>query len=216
MSKMSDGGWWWANQLQTLSQGPLLTFYKLIQEFPRTWERTLSLTKTSNITLNCGPVVLWLYIWNSPALDCTWIETREFMVQWLWLGCLSSDCDDDISNPFITKQPLESLFRPTCIFRIPRSGTGPCWCHRTACTRRRSGQSRTPCHSHPRHTPWSRPVWGHTPRTPPPWPVSDLSCGRTLNRHGRTCDKCFDLFNIDGWMKKTECWPTAFKTHLQL
>ena len=28
------GGGWWANQLQTLSQGPLLTFHKLIQELP--------------------------------------------------------------------------------------------------------------------------------------------------------------------------------------
>ena len=28
----------WANPLQTLSQGPLLTFRKIVQELTRTWE----------------------------------------------------------------------------------------------------------------------------------------------------------------------------------
>ena len=34
----------WANPLQTLPQGPLLTICKLVQKLTRTWERTLSLT----------------------------------------------------------------------------------------------------------------------------------------------------------------------------
>ena len=47
--KKLSGGGWRANPLQTLSQGPLLTFLKRVQELTRTWERTLSLTISTRL-----------------------------------------------------------------------------------------------------------------------------------------------------------------------
>ena len=159
-------------------------------------ENILLLTQLSTVGLwFCGSIF-------DTVLHCTWTETRESMVQWLWLGCLSSDCNDYINNPFITTElSLKSLFPLTCIFHSPRSGTDPCRCHHTACTRRRSGPHRTQCHIPPLHTPWPRPVWGHTPHTAPQWPASGLSCGLTLTRHDRTCVLWFVWYEMDEWKK---------------
>ena len=83
--------WWWlVNPLQTLSQGPLLTFCKLIQElttnqeFTRTWKRTLSLTisyetqnweSTAVMGLKCTMFMLW-HFWDILRM---FLFLREFL-----------------------------------------------------------------------------------------------------------------------------------------